>query len=147
MDITSPAFSNDEYIPETYACKGDNVSPPLEFANVLHGTASLALVCHDPDAPGAEGWTHWVVWNIPPDAGGFEQGEIPDGAVQGTTDRNENKWGGPLPPSGTHRYIFYLYALNTELDLPNTTTRNDLEHAMQGHVLETATLTGLFSAE
>lgn len=146
MDIISPAFSDGGYMPEAFARDGGDISPPLEFANVPEGAASLALICHDPDAPRAEGWTHWVLWNIPPDAGGFAQGSVPDGAVQGTTDWNEAKWGGPQPPSGTHRYIFYLYALDTLLDLPTTTAHKDLEQAMQGYVLEVASMTGLYSA-
>lgn len=146
MIIRSPAFANNETMPSLYARQGGDISPPLQFNDVPAGTKSLALVCHDPDAPRTEGWTHWVVWGIDPTVKGFPEGGVPAGATQGTTDWGETKWGGPQPPSGTHHYNFYLYALDILLGLPATTMRQQLEQAMRGHVIETATLTGLFSA-
>lgn len=146
MNISSTAFGNNGYIPAKYSRKGGDNSPPLQFSDVSSGVKSLALVCHDPDAPRAEGWTHWVVWNIAPNVAGFAEGVVSAGAVQGTIDWGETKWGGPQPPSGTHRYIFYLYALDTVLDLPASAKRQQLEQAMNGHVVDKATLTGLYSA-
>ncbi len=146
MNISSPAFNDNGFIPARYSRLGGNVSPPLIFEDVPPGVKSLVLVCHDPDAPRAQGWTHWVVWNIAPNAPGFKEGSVPDDVVQGTTDGGELAWSGPLPPSGTHRYIFYLYALDVVMELPVSTTRLELERAMQRHVVDNATLTGLFSA-
>lgn len=146
MIITSTSFSNGGTIPPKYSRQGGDISPPLTFSDMPTGVKGLALICHDPDAPRANGWTHWVVWNIAPTTLCFVDGGVPEYVVQGTTDWGETKWGGPQPPSGTHRYIFYLYALDTTLDLPVTTGRASLERAMQGHIVATATLTGLFSA-
>lgn len=146
MNINSPAFSDNEPMPARFSRQGGNASPPLVFGDVPVGAKSLALVCHDPDAPRTEGWTHWVLWNIAPDMRGFDEASVSHGVVQGTTDWGETKWGGPQPPSGTHRYVFYLYALDMTPDLYPTATRSDLERAINGHVVDTATLTGLFSA-
>lgn len=146
MRITSPAFENNTSIPAKYSRRGEDVSPPLDFAEVLPSARSLALICHDPDAPHAEGWIHWVVWNIPPDAKGLAENAIPAGVMQGVNDSGGSGWSGPQPPSGTHHYIFYLFALDTMLDLPRNTNRQQLESAINGHILETATLTGFFSA-
>ena len=146
MKITSPAFENNTPLPVKYSPRGDNVSPPLDFADIPPMAKSLALVCHDPDAPHAEGWAHWVVWNIPPDAKGFAENYVSTGAVQGVNDGGKNGWSGPQPPSGTHHYIFYLFALDTTLVLSQSTNRMELEVAINGHIIGTATLTGLFSA-
>lgn len=146
MKLTSPAFTDNGMMPEQYSHDGGNVSPPLAFADVPSGTKSLALVCHDPDAPRADGFTHWVVWNIPADANGCNENEVPHGAVQGMADWGDRAWGGPKPPSGTHHYNFTLYALDTMLDLPPLASRMELEQAMNGHVLDHAMLTGLYSA-
>lgn len=146
MKISSPAFEPNQPIPLRYAYKGQNLSPPLVFADVPEGAKSLALVCHDPDAPTAGGFTHWVVWNIPPGSSGLKENEVPTTAHQGLTDWNQNTWGGPMPPSGTHRYIFYLYALKGYFNLPSTTNKALLEKAIDGQIIETATLTGTYSA-
>ena len=100
---------------------------------------------HDPDAPRQGGWTHWVVWNIDPATKEIAENTVPAGAVQGRTDSGTNKWGGPCPPSGTHHYQFMLYALDTMLDLPDTTTKSDLEKAMAGHIMEQSTLVGTYA--
>ncbi len=146
MNIASPAFSDGTYIPFTHAKRGDNIRPPLRISDVPSVAASLAIICHDPDAPRAEGFTHWVAWNIPPDATELDSGDLPAGSIEGRNDAGVNGWVGPEPPSGIHRYMFYLYALDTVLELPLSTDRVALEAAMQGHAMETAKLTGLFGA-
>lgn len=146
MNISSSAFKSGEYIPKKYSKRGGNVSPPLSFSDLPANTKSLALICHDPDAPGKDGFTHWVVWNINPEIKEIYEGILPAGAVQGTSDWNSHDWGGPQPPSGTHRYNFHLYALDKILDLPLETDRIGLEKAMSEHVIESAVLTGLFGA-
>lgn len=146
MKITSSAFVDGGYIPAKYSKQGGNVSPPLGFVNVPTGAKSLAFVCHDPDAPVTGGFTHWVVWGIDPMITEITEGNLPAGAVQGTSDWKTHVWGGPQPPSGVHRYNFHLYALDTTLNLPVDTTRDLLEGAMEGHILDMATVTGLFGA-
>jgi len=144
MNITSPAFSHKSFIPPTYTCKGENISPPLEFLNAPERATSFALIVDDPDAPGKR-WVHWVMWNIPPRTKQIFQNSVPEGAVEGMTDFGSLGYGGPCPPSGTHRYFFKLYALDTLLDLPPTSTKEELLHAMEGHVITQAELIGLFS--
>lgn len=133
MNVSSPVFNNNESMPARFSRQGGDISPPLVFSDAPAGAKSLALVCHDPDAPRAQGWTHWVAWNIAPNVAGFDEGNVPETVVQGTTDWIETKWGGPQPPSGTHRYIFYLYALDIAIDLPAATMRDGLEQAINGH--------------
>lgn len=147
MNISSPVFHDGERLPANYSRLGGDQMLQLVFENAPEGAQSLALICHDPDAPRPEGWTHWLVWNIDPSVIEFPSEQILANVVQGKNDWGENHWGGPQPPSGTHRYIFYLYALDTTLELPPSTMRNELETAMKDHILETATLTGLFSPD
>lgn len=147
MKISSPAFEHTSHIPKEHSYHGGNVSPPLVFSEVPKDAKSLALICHDPDAPRAQGYTHWVVWNIPPDTRNIEAGDLPQDITVGMSDFNTTVWGGPAPPSGTHRYNFYLYALVQMLELPVSTNREQLEMAIEGHIIDKATLTGMFSAE
>lgn len=144
MILTSPAFKNDTIIPAKYTCDGTNVNPPLKFFAVPENTVSLVLIVDDPDAPSGN-WTHWLLWNIDPSAQSIEEGIAPAGAVQGLTDFSANSYGGPCPPSGNHHYNFKLYALDTALNLPPHSGKEDLTNAMQGHVLAEAKLTGLYS--
>lgn len=146
MKIFSSAFDEGGHIPKKYSRLGGDVSPPLSFLDVPKEAKSLVLICHDPDAPRLGGWTHWLVWNISPETEGIPEGEPPKDAPLGLTDWGENRWGGPQPPSGTHRYIFYLYALDTEINLYDKSDRQQLLSAMQGHILDESKLTGLFSA-
>lgn len=146
MNITSPAFKDNEPMPLKYSRRGGDASPPLVFSDVPTEAKSLALVCHDPDAPRAGGFTHWLVWNIAPNCTGFEENSVPSGAVQAVTDWGENNWGGPQPPSGTHRYIFTLYALDISIDLSPTADKNELDQAMYSHVISSTSLVGLFGA-
>ena len=145
MKIASSAFENNAQIPSKYTCDAENINPPLEISEIPEGTVSLALLVDDPDAPAGD-WVHWLVWNIPPSTESIAEGSAPQG-VEGTTDFGKTEWGGPCPPSGTHRYFFKLYALDTELDLPETAKKVDLLNAMDGHVLEQVEIVGLYQRQ
>jgi len=148
MKLTSTAFSEGGMIPKQYAYKDKNLSPPLAWSDVPPGTKSFALICDDPDAPRKDPWVHWVIFNIPADRRELPEGVKAEkiGAKQGTNDYKEIGYGGPAPPSGTHRYYFKLYALDTMLDLKEGATKQELEAAMNGHVLAKAELMGKFAA-
>lgn len=151
MRLASPVFSHDGDIPSKYTCDGDDVSPPIEWSDVPSDAKTLALICDDPDAPKKD-FSHWVMFNIPARAGALPEHvaarqELPDGSRQGKNDFGKVGYGGPCPPSGTHRYRFSLYAVDTELGLPAASSKKDVEAALQGHVLETATLTGAYTRE
>lgn len=146
MKISSNAFQNNQAIPSKYTCDGENVNPPLQIAEVPAGAKSLALVVDDPDAPVGD-WVHWLVWNIEPTTTQIAENSVPAGAVQGKTDFGENQYGGPCPPSGTHRYHFKVYALDTRLDLPAETRKSGLEAVMRGHILDQGMLVGNYSRE
>lgn len=139
MQLTSSAFTDE--IPSVYSCDGQNVNPPLTISGTPVESKSLALIVDDPDAPRGD-WVHWVVWNIDPGTTDITENSVP--GTEGTTDFGTAAWGGPCPPPGTHRYFFKLYALDTTLDLPSTSTKADLESAMQGHVLEQTELVGTY---
>ncbi len=144
MKITSPAFQEGGMIPQKYTCDGANVNPPLAFDGAPAPAKSLVLIVDDPDAPRGT-WNHWLVWNIDPQTKEIKENSVPPNAVQGTTDFGGNKYGGPCPPSGTHRYFFRLYALDTTLNLPRSAKRADLDKAMANHVLGQAMLMGKYS--
>jgi len=141
LSITSPAFAGKSTIPARYTCDGEDVSPPLQIDAVPDRAKSLALIVDDPDAPVGT-WVHWVVWNIPPQTREIRENALPAGAVQGVNDWKRNRYGGPCPPSGVHRYFFRLYALDAVLNLTATTDKGALLHAMQGHVVAQAELMG-----
>ncbi len=148
MELKSQAFQPGELIPAKYTCDGQDISPPLNWSDPPTGTKSFALIADDPDAP-AGTWVHWVIWNIPASTRSLAENvpkteSLPSGARQGTTDFRRVGYGGPCPPSGTHRYFFKLYALDTTLTLPASTTKRDLEKAMQGHILAQAELMGKY---
>jgi Raf kinase inhibitor-like YbhB/YbcL family protein len=141
--LSSPAFSGNQLMPSKYTCDGANVSPPLLIAHVPDGTKSLALIVDDPDAP-AGTWVHWVLWNLDPATAEIGEDSVPAAARQGTNDFRKRGYGGPCPPSGTHRYFFKLYALDGILDLGPDATKAVLERAMQGHVVARVELIGLY---
>ncbi len=143
LTITSPAFNNNEQIPKKYTCDGKDVSPPLSLGNIPPEAKSIALVVDDPDAP-AGVWVHWVVWNIGTATREIVEGTVPTGAMQGRNDFGKSSYGGPCPPSGTHRYFFKVYALNTTLNLPANSSKSDVEKAMKGHVVSEGHLVGLY---
>lgn len=142
MRITSLDFTDGAAIPARFTCDGGDAAPTLQIADAPAGAASFALIVDDPDAPSGD-FVHWLVWNIPP-ATAVLTTPVPTGAVEGTTDFGAIGYGGPCPPSGTHRYFFKLYALDAELDLPTTARKPDLEQAMSGHVLAQAQLMGTY---
>jgi Raf kinase inhibitor-like YbhB/YbcL family protein len=145
MQLTSPIFNDNEVIPEIYTCKGQSISPPLAIAGVPAQAKSLALIIHDPDAPSGD-FLHWLVWNIPPQTTIITENSAPVGAIQGKNGSGNNRYAGPCPPSGTHHYRFDLYALDDVVNLPDSSSRIDVESAMSSHVLARSTLTGLFTS-
>ena len=147
MQITSTAFTDNSTIPDKYSYRSGNASPPLTFVEVPKEAISLALVCHDPDAPGKNGFTHWVLWNIDPFNNGFLENKLPPNVMIGLNDWHENNWGGPAPPSGTHRYIFSLYALDSMLEIPPSTNYEELKVIIEPRIIDTANLTGLYSTK
>jgi Raf kinase inhibitor-like YbhB/YbcL family protein len=142
MKIKSTAFGNDEMIPVNYTCDGEDINPPLTISGVPADAKSLVLIVDDPDAP-AGTWLHWAVWNIDPAVMEIPENSLPAGAVEGETDFGTPGYRGPCPPSGIHHYFFKLYALDTTLELGVSATVQDIEEAMDGHILESAELVGL----
>jgi Raf kinase inhibitor-like YbhB/YbcL family protein len=148
VELKSAAFQAGDLIPAKYTCDGEDMSPPLNWSDPPAGTQSFALISDDPDAPVGT-WVHWVIWNIPASARALDENlpktaSLPNGVRQGTTDFRRVGYGGPCPPSGTHRYFFKLYALDTTLTLPASTTKKDLEKAMHGHILGQPELMGKY---
>ena len=139
--VSSSAFVNNGSIPKKYTCDGKNVNPPLIIENIPDNTKSLAIVVDDPDAP-INTWVHWLVWNVQPTE------KIMEGCVpgnEGINDFRQHNYGGPCPPSGTHRYFFRVYALDVKLNLGAGANRHELEAAMKNHVLGYGHLVGLYS--
>lgn len=143
MKLESSSFKNNEYIPSKYTCDGDNVNPPLLINEAPGRAQSFALIVDDPDAPAGD-WTHWLLWNIGGGATEVLENSVPRGAIQGLNDFGKNGYGGPCPPSGTHRYQLKLHALDTVLNIPQNSRKKDLEKAMEGHILAQSILTGLY---
>jgi len=142
LKLTSSDFSDGGEIPRECGYKNGNEKPPLTINGIPEGTKSLALIMDDPDAMGAVGkvWVHWVMWNIDP-----TNTELENLMEEGMTDFGEVGYGGPAPPDKRHTYVFKLYALDTKLDLPDKSTKADVEKAMEGHILEETTLTGTYA--
>lgn len=143
MQLSSPVFQNNQPIPPKYTCDGEDINPPLNFADIPANTKSLALIVDDPDAARGD-WVHWLVWNIKPDTVEIKENSVPEHATAGTTDFGRSGWGGPCPPSGSHHYQFKIYALDIELSLPASAKKAELEQAMQGHILDQTVLVGLY---
>jgi Raf kinase inhibitor-like YbhB/YbcL family protein len=143
MKIESTAFKNNKLIPPKYTCDGENVNPPLVIDDVPENTKSLVLIVDDPDAPRGI-WVHWTVWNINPRIKEIQENSCPQDAVEGVTDSGRPGYSGPCPPSGTHRYFFKLFALNTTLDLDTSIEAADIEKEMEENILAKAQLVGLY---
>jgi len=150
MELSSTVFTPGGAIPPRYTCEGDDVAPPLAWSELPDRTQSLALIVDDPDAPDPAAptrtWVHWVLIDIPPDAGALPEGgrPLPGGCRTGLNDWQRAGYGGPCPPVGRHRYFFKLYALDTRLPDLASPTKADLERAMQGHVLAQTQLIGTY---
>jgi len=149
LSLSSIAFKGGERIPVKYTCEGQDVSPPLTWSEPPQGTQSLTLIVDDPDAPGGA-FTHWVLFNIPPDSGELPeavptQAQLSSGALQGKNDFGRVGYGGPCPPPGRpHRYCFTLYALDRVLDLKAGVSKKQVLDAMQGHILAQGQLIGTY---
>ena len=149
FELTSPAFAHGEPIPRKYTCDGEDVSPPLHWSAPPQGAQSLALIADDPDAPVGT-WVHWVLYNLPAETRGLPEAvppdaDLPDGSRHGRNSWRRLGYGGPCPPSGTHRYFFKLYALDTALDLAPGASKKQLLRAMKGHILIQAELMGVYA--
>lgn len=140
LRISSAAFADGEYIPVKYTCDGLNINPPLDIEGIPAEAQSLALIVDDPDAA-AGTWVHWVMWNIPV-AKHLAENHIP--GQEGINDFRKQHYGGPCPPGGTHRYYFKVYALDTQLHLPASTGKVQLENAMRGHIAGYGALMGRY---
>lgn len=138
--ITSSVFEQNGNIPAKYTCEGRDINPPLDIAEIPEKAHSLVLIVDDPDAPGKT-WVHWLVWNIPV-THHIKENSVP--GEQGLNDFKRIAWGGPCPPSGTHRYFFKVYALDTLLELSSKTTKKELEQAMGEHILAFGELVGVY---
>lgn len=138
--VTSPAFKNEGFIPRKYTCDGEDLNPPLQIEGLPEGTQSLVLIVDDPDAPMGT-WDHWVVWNIPP-IKRIEENSVP--GIEGLNSFRRRSYGGPCPPSGTHRYFFKVYALDTKLSLGPDSRKRDVEKAMAGYTLARGEIMGLY---
>ncbi len=144
MKIKSPAFSENQLMPPTYACDGENISPPLEISDVPENSVSLALVMDDPDAPHGT-FTHWLIWDIPPQTQEISENSVPETALQGTNDGGQIGYMGPCPPGGTHRYFFKLFALNRKLNLSPNIKRQEFEREMTNSIIAKSEYVGLYT--
>jgi Raf kinase inhibitor-like YbhB/YbcL family protein len=140
MQLTCPEFEQGTSVPKKFTCDGPDINPTLVITDIPTEAQSLALIVDDPDAPGGT-WAHWVVYNIPV-VERIDEDSIP--GKQGTNDFGKKDYGGPSPPSGTHRYFFKLYALDTELALGEGVDKEALEAAMEGHIIDKAELIGVY---
>ena len=138
LQVRSVAFTHGGYIPPKYTCEGENVNPPLEISDLPENTQSLALIVEDPDAPRGT-YDHWIAWNIPPGEGISENSRP---GIHGKNSFGNTEYGGPCPPSGSHRYFFKVYALDSDLNIQAGSDKKILEEAMKGHILGSGELMG-----
>ncbi len=147
LELKSSSFSDGDEIPKKYGYKHGNENPPLSINGITSETKSLALIMDDPDAKAAVGkiWVHWVICNIDPNTTEISESYSLQNIINGKNDFGELGYGGPAPPDKRHTYIFKLYALDTKLDLQNGVTKDQVENAMEGHILEQAILKGTYT--
>jgi Raf kinase inhibitor-like YbhB/YbcL family protein len=147
FELVSPAFKHNQEIPKKFTCQGQDISPELQWNNAPATAKSFALIVDDPDAPKGT-WVHWVLFNIPATVSRLAENATitKDIGISGITDFGTNNYGGPCPPEGhgKHRYFFKLYALDTLLNLPERSTKDAVEKAMNGHIIESAQLIGIY---
>jgi Raf kinase inhibitor-like YbhB/YbcL family protein len=148
MKLVSTAFKEGEAIPRQYTCDGIDISPPLEWSGTPKTAKTIAIIADDPDAPSGT-WVHWVVYNLPAENIGLVENlpateSLKAGGFHGKTDFGRVGYGGPCPPSGTHRYFFKVYAVDSELPLKAGATKDELLKAMEGHVVGQAQLMGTY---
>ncbi len=144
LELTSPKFEDEGRIPVDYTCDGGGVSPPLVISGIPDEAVELVLLVDDPDAPSGD-FVHWMVWKINPEVTEVAEGLVPRGGFEGMNDFEKAEYGGPCPPTGVHRYMFRLYAVDEELELEEDASREDLEKAMAGHIVDETVLTGRYS--
>ncbi|MCL5783988.1 MAG: YbhB/YbcL family Raf kinase inhibitor-like protein [Patescibacteria group bacterium] len=143
MEITSPVFENNGKIPQKYTCDGEDINPPLKFEDIPSEAASLALIVSDPDAPGKT-FYHWLLFNMDPGTDHIDEDSVPSTAIEGKNDSEHSEYSGPCPPSGIHKYIFTLYALDGPLDLEAGATAEEILEAIEGHVIDAAQIIGTY---
>jgi Raf kinase inhibitor-like YbhB/YbcL family protein len=141
LTVKSPAFQPNSPIPKKYSCDGEEMNPPITIEGVPKDSQSLSLIVDDPDAPHGT-FDHWVVWDIPPSTTKIAERSVP--GTEGLNGARKKGFMGPCPPSGTHRYFFKVYALDTQLKLGPKTTKRELEKAMEKHILAKGELIGLY---
>lgn len=144
MRVSSPSFKNFGRIPDKYTCKGLNVNPEINIEEVPSEAKSLVLIIDDPDAPMGT-WDHWILFNIDPKVRRIKEDSVPENATKGINSFGTLEYGGPCPPSGSHRYFFKVYALDRVLDLSEGATKKEVERRMQGHIIDRAEIIGLYS--
>ena len=152
LTLSSTAYEHGAEIPTKYTCQGEDISPPLSWEGIPETTKSLALIIHDPDVPSPDKpvrlWVHWVLYNLPVDITSLPEHttsvKLPAGTLEGLNDWERTGYGGPCPPMGRHRYFHKLYALDMVLDDLHEPTKDQLEAAMQGHILAEGELIGTY---
>jgi len=146
LKLESSAFLDGEEIPRKHGYKNGNIRPQLTINGITSNTQSFVIIMDDPDAQAVVGkiWVHWVIWNIDPNINEISESLIPSNALEGKTDFGEIGYGGPAPPDKRHTYFFKLYALDTKLNLEKGSSKQQIENAMEGHILEKTTLTGTY---
>ena len=140
LSLHSIAFSHGGHIPPLYTCEGKDINPPIEISGIPGDAKSLALIMEDPDAPNGT-FYHWLMWNIPPQ-NVINENNTP--GICGRNNFNKNNYGGPCPPDGEHRYFFRIFALDTELELPEGSSHSELVNAMEGHILASGDIMGYY---
>ena len=141
LKVASEAFHENSFIPSKYTCEGSDINPPLAIENIPEETKTLAVIVDDPDAR-ADTWAHWVIWNIPV-THHIKENHAP--GVRGMNDFGRQKYNGPCPPSDTHHYYFKIYALDALLDIPEGSTKAELEKAMSDHIIAFGEISGLYA--
>lgn len=148
FQLLSPAFKEGQAIPKKYTCKDQNINPPLNIVGPPVDAKSFALIMHDPDAIGGD-FVHWTMWNLDRSTEAIEEGHPPVNAIEGANGTDKSGYIGPCPPtgSGTHHYIFELYALNSNPGISAGTSVKDFKNALQGRIVADTKLTGLYAAD